>query len=116
MKWVFLPGLDGAGIFFEPFLKVLPKEIEPVVFAYPGEEKLDYDQLFEWLLPQLPKGEPFLVIAESFGGPLAVRLAAAGPAGMVGAVVSASFVINPLPRIFRDRKSTRLNSSHVAIS
>ena len=101
MKWVFLPGLDGAGEFFEPLLKFLPSEIEPLVFAYPARENLDYDELLEWILPQLPENEPFLVVAESFGGPLAVKLTRSEPKGMVGAVVSASFIRSPLPSFLR---------------
>lgn len=101
MKWVFLPGLDGAGIFFEPFLRALPEEIEPVTVAYPAKKRMGYEELLSWLLPQLPQEEPFLVVAESFGGPLAVRVAAEEPKGMIGAVVSASFVVNPLPRLLR---------------
>lgn len=98
MKWIFLPGLDGSGFFFEPFLRVLPGDIEPVTIAFPPEERWGYGELFEWLLPQLPTEEPFLIVAESFSGPLAVRVAASEPKGMVGAVISASFVRNPLPR------------------
>lgn len=101
MKWIFLPGLDGSGEFFEPFLKVLPKDVEPVPIGFPPNEKLGYDELFHWLLSRLPRDEPFLVIAESFSGPLAVRLAAARPDGMVGGVICASFVRNPLPRFLR---------------
>lgn len=101
MKWIFLPGLDGSGAFFEPFLKVLPEGVEPEPIAFPAEEKWGYDELFEWLRGKLPKQEPFLIVAESFSGPLAVRLAAAEPTGMVGAVVCASFVRHPWPRFLR---------------
>lgn len=101
MKWIFLPGMDGSGEFFEPFLKTLPEGVEVETVGFPAEEKLGYDELLSWLLPRLPKDEPFLVVAESFSGPLAVRLAAEEPAGMVGAVVSASFVRHPLPRCLR---------------
>src|SRR5690625_6174390 len=92
MKWVFLPGLDGAGEFFEPFLKFLPSEIEPLVFAYPAREKLDYDELLEWVLQQLPENEPFLVVAESFVVLLAVKLGRSESKDMVVAVVSGSFI------------------------
>lgn len=101
MKWIFLPGMDGSGKFFEPFLKVLPVRVTPVTLAFPRAEKLGYEELFEWLLPRLPRDERFLVVAESFSGPLAVRLASIGPPGMIGAVISTSFVRNPLPRVLR---------------
>lgn len=101
MKWIILPGMDGSGDFFEPFLKVIPEDVEPVTIRFPRNEKFGYEELFQWLLKRLPREEPFLVVAESFSGPLGVRLAAARPAGMVGAVISASFVRHPLPRILR---------------
>lgn len=101
MKWIFLPGLDGSGAFFEPFLRVLPEDVEAVPIGFPAGEKWGYEELFDWLLGRLPADEPFLVVAESFSGPLAVRLAAAEPKGMIGAVVCASFVRHPLPRWLR---------------
>lgn len=99
MKWIFLPGMDGSGTFFDPFLKGLPADVEPVTIRFPPGRKLGYEELCQWLSPRLPQTEPYLVVAESFSGPLAVRLAAQQPVGMTGAVVSASFVRYPLPCI-----------------
>jgi pimeloyl-ACP methyl ester carboxylesterase len=41
---------------------------------------------------------PFAILGESFGGPLALRLAARRPAGLVGVVLAASFHRCPAPR------------------
>lgn len=100
-RWIFLPGMDGTGEFFAPFLRHLPASVEAVPMRYPGNEPLGYDELFSFVRERLPVEEPFLVVAESFSGPLAVRLAASQPPGMIGAVVSASFVRNPLPNCLR---------------
>ena len=97
VRWVFLPGMDGTGEFFAPFIKYLPPTVESVTIRYPGNERLGYAELFDLVMAQLPK-ERFLLVAESFSGPLAVRIAASEPTGMIGGVVSASFVRNPLPK------------------
>lgn len=97
VRWIFLPGMDGTGEFFAPFIKHLPATVEPVTIRYPGDQKLGYVELFDFVMKRLPTG-PFLLVAESFSGPLAVRIGASEPPGMIGGVVSASFVRNPLPR------------------
>ena len=50
---------------------------------------------------RLPRAGPFVLVAESFGGPLAVLLAARRPAGLVGLVLCATFVASPRPWVGR---------------
>jgi len=100
-RWVFLPGLDGTGEFFGPFLRHLPEWVVPTPVRFPGDQELGYDELFDFVSVRLPKTEPYVLVAESFSGPLAIRLTAAEPPGLRATVVSASFVRNPLPRAFR---------------
>ena len=73
-RLVLLPGLDGTGLLFEPLLRALPKEIEATVIRYPGDQRLSYDELLEFLRDQLPRDTPFILLGESFSGPLAIRL------------------------------------------
>lgn len=94
MKLVLLPGLDGTGVLFKPFLDVLPRNIEPIVISYPTQQPLGYDELFEWVRPHMP-AEPFVLVGESFGGPLALRIAAASPTGLRGVVLAGSFICCP---------------------
>ena len=42
MKVVLLPGLDGTGILFKPFIEALPKNIETLVVSYPRTKKQKY--------------------------------------------------------------------------
>lgn len=49
-----------------------------------------YDDIARWLRPQLGTGS-YAIVAESFSGPLAVRLAAAHPAGLKALILVASF-------------------------
>lgn len=98
---VLLPGLDGTGRMFTPFIERRPMQQPVQVIGYPGDEPLNYDQLFSRIWSQLPHGRPFVVLGESFSGPLAVRVAAEAPAGLCGVVLCASFVTSPTPWYIR---------------
>jgi pimeloyl-ACP methyl ester carboxylesterase len=78
-----------------PLLAALPPEITPVVVTYPCDEPLGYDALLPRVLAALPADGPFVVLGESFGGPLALRVAAARPAGLAAVVLCATFVRSP---------------------
>jgi pimeloyl-[acyl-carrier protein] methyl ester esterase len=96
IKAVFIPGLDGSGLLFKPLAQRWPKDgSPPVALSYPPDRYLDYKALADYILPRLPRNEPYLLIAESFGGPLAVHIATQKPAGLRGLVLSATFVRQP---------------------
>jgi pimeloyl-[acyl-carrier protein] methyl ester esterase len=95
VKLVLLPGLDGTGILFKPFLAFLSEDIDPVVVSYPTDAKLGYDELLPLVLDRLPTG-PFVLLGESFAGPLAVMAADREPVGLRGVVLCASFVRSPV--------------------
>lgn len=92
-----LPGLDGTGRLFEPLERELPAWIESRAVSYPPDRKLGYDELEVLVRAALPVDRPFAVLGESFSGPLAIRVAAARPPNLVGAVLSCTFVRNPYP-------------------
>ena len=93
---VLLPGFDGTGIMFRPFLPHLPPTLRPIIVTYPPEVPKDYSQLLPLVLDSLPKDQPFVIVGESFSGPLAIMAAATHPPGLLGVVLCASFVRNPL--------------------
>ena len=90
-----LPGLDGTGELFRPLLAELPGWIRPVVVSYPRDRELGYAELLPLVAGALPADVPFVVLGESFAGPLAVLLAAGRPAGLRGVILCASFVRKP---------------------
>jgi pimeloyl-ACP methyl ester carboxylesterase len=96
---VLLPGLDGTGLLFGPLLEALPSEVAPIVVSYPGDTPLAYSALLSFVLGALPANGPFVLLGESFSGPLAVMAAATRPAGLVGVVLCASFIRNPHPYV-----------------
>jgi pimeloyl-[acyl-carrier protein] methyl ester esterase len=96
MKLVLLPGMDGTGIMFEPLVRALPPELSPVVVSYPGDVPLSYEELLPIVRSSLPASEPFILLGESFSGPLALRIAATNPPGLKGLILCASFAYNPI--------------------
>jgi pimeloyl-ACP methyl ester carboxylesterase len=97
---VLLPGLDGTGKLFAEFVKALGPEVGTVVVAYPPDQPLGYEELHALVigvLDQLPRDQRFVLLGESFSGPLAIRIAARAPAGLDGLILSASFAANPFP-------------------
>lgn len=92
---VLLPGMDGTGSLFEPFLRARPPEIDAVVIAYPDDVG-DVSVIVEHVLDRLPTDAPFVLVAESFSGPVALQVAARRPAGLRAVVLCATFVTSPL--------------------
>jgi pimeloyl-[acyl-carrier protein] methyl ester esterase len=98
---VLLPGLDGTGRLFAPFFSSLRPEFETVVVRYPTDSRIGYSELSSFVRSQLPYGRPFVLLAESFSGPIAISLAVANPKGLVGLILCATFAQNPQPRLRR---------------
>jgi pimeloyl-ACP methyl ester carboxylesterase len=94
---VLLPGLDGSGDFFDALCRQLPSQWQTHVVPYPGDRPLSYSELAEFVLATLPCNGPFLLVAESFSGPVAIQVAATHPAGLIGVVLCATFARNPRP-------------------
>jgi pimeloyl-ACP methyl ester carboxylesterase len=93
---ILLPGLDGSGRLFAPLLAAAPRGLRPEVVAYPPDAPLGYAELAPLVRSRLPARGRFVLVAESFSGPLAVRLAAARPRGLAALVLAASFLHAPL--------------------
>ena len=89
--------MDGTGTLFDRLLRALPSEILPSVVRYPTQTNTSPDALLSMIEEGLPVAEPFVVLAESFSGPLALRLAARRPAGLRALVMVATFIRNPWP-------------------
>lgn len=92
MKLVLLPGMDGTGELFQPLLSHI--ELSYSVMTLPQGGKQDYVTLTEWFLSQLPD-EDFVLLAESFSGPIAARVAQASPEFLKGVVFVATFLSPP---------------------
>lgn len=90
-----LPGLDGTGRLFEAFLGALPPMLKPSVIPLPRDMD-GYLALERHVERSLPQGRPFAILAESFSGPLALRIAARGHPHLVAVILVASFASRPV--------------------
>lgn len=94
---VMLPGLDGTGLLSARFVEAMQAHgMQVRILSMPVHGPQDYTTLASILRPQLP-ASPFVLLAESFAGPLAIELAAAGQPGLHGLVLSATFARRPVP-------------------
>lgn len=94
---VVLPGLDGTGLLTTPLLDALAARGVPAqVLRYPQDGPQDYATLAARVRLQLPE-TPFVLLGESFAGPLAVLLAAQTPPALRGVVLSTTFAHRPVP-------------------
>jgi pimeloyl-[acyl-carrier protein] methyl ester esterase len=96
---VLLPGLDGTGKLFAEFLKALDLSVRAIVVPYPQDIPLNYDELEVLVRAALPSDRAFVLLGESFSGPIAIRIAARPPARLVGLILSVTFASNPFPRL-----------------
>ena len=95
---VLLPGLDGTGLLFADFvaeLAQLTPQIEPMVVHYPTHQALGYGELEEIARSLLPKNRRFVLLGESFSGPIAISIAASRPTGLLGLVLVCTFARYP---------------------
>ena len=89
--------MDGTGELFSPLIAALPENCEPLVIVYPCETPLDYPELVDLVRSKLPVGKPFVLLGESFSGPIAISVAASRPEGLYGLVLVSTFLRSPLP-------------------
>ncbi|MCU1228330.1 MAG: putative BioH protein [Acidobacteria bacterium] len=91
MSIVILPGLDGTSLLLREFATIA----DALVIEYPRDEVLSYDALTDHAIAQLP--ERPVIIGESFGGAIAVRVASRVSAQAL--VLVNAFILPPLPRV-----------------
>lgn len=94
---VLLPGMDGTGEMFVPFVAALGRACKVLCVRYPGDVPLGYAELEALVRAQLPTRGRYVVLGESFSGPIAASLSATPPPGLVGVVLCCTFVRNPRP-------------------
>jgi pimeloyl-[acyl-carrier protein] methyl ester esterase len=93
---VLLPGFDGTGRLSRYFVDALPPQLTPSVIAYPLDVPESYSDLEARVRSLLPCDRAFVIVAESFSGPIAIRIAAKNPKGLVALVLIGTFIHNPV--------------------
>lgn len=94
---VVLPGMDGAAAPRADFAAALGPGIEPRVVSYPPDPALGYTELEALVRGSLPTNRPYVLLGESFSGPIAISIAASRPPHLVGLILCVTFACNPHP-------------------
>ena len=92
METLLLPGMDGTGRLFAPLERHLVPDIRARAVAFSPDQPRSYDELLAEV--SIPDG-PLAIVAESFSGPLGIRLAARHRDRVRALVLVATFVRNP---------------------
>jgi pimeloyl-[acyl-carrier protein] methyl ester esterase len=100
IKLVFMPGMDGTGISFEPLSKFLSASIVTTVIRYPADRLLSFEETVACAYDQI-KGDQDIVVAESFSGPVAIALIGSGKLKTKGLILCATFAKAPRPVIMK---------------
>ncbi len=86
--------MDGTGDLFAPLISRLSQHFTHQVVTY-ADNDATYDQHISEVQALLPTDRPYLLVAESYSGPVAVAIAAQQPSGLAGLVLCASFLRCP---------------------
>jgi pimeloyl-[acyl-carrier protein] methyl ester esterase len=89
--------MDGTGELFAPLIKSIDQRINTRIVAYPTDEPLSYEALEARVRATLPDEKPFVLLGESFSGPIAISIAATPPKNLMGLILSCTFARRPLP-------------------
>ena len=100
MKLVLLPGLDGTGELFSALIKLLPNTIDVQIITYDSNKEQSYKELIQYVKSNLPQ-EEFILLAESFSGPIAYQIALAQPKQLKALILVATFLESPRPFLLK---------------
>lgn len=110
---IVVPGLDGEGTYMRGFLGAYARYGEAQLCPLPPH-LFDYRSGADELCALLPTNRPFVIVAESFAGPLALAIAQMRLPTLQGVVLSASFSHAPMPRLLLEALAHALPRLHDA--
>ncbi len=98
MKLVLLPGMDGTGMLFDRLIALLPLDCQIIVLPKGADQSYTY--LTEYCIGRLPR-EDFVLLAESFSGPIAARIASDRHPNLKAVIFVATFLQPPSPPLLK---------------
>ncbi len=101
MELVLLPGMDGTGRMFEPFVRSLPTSLRTSIVRYPADRECSIEELADIARLAIPADAPAIIVAESFSGLVAYELLKRQLASVQGVVFVAGFLAPPRPLLMR---------------
>ncbi|MEW6412450.1 MAG: hypothetical protein AB1483_08265 [Candidatus Zixiibacteriota bacterium] len=96
MNLVLLPGMDGSGTLFGPFVDALGESHDNLIIPLPTGREQSYEFLAQYVRERLPCRRGLVLLAESFSGPIAYRLLQDGEPNIESVIFVASFVRRPI--------------------
>jgi pimeloyl-[acyl-carrier protein] methyl ester esterase len=105
-----LPGLDGTTRMLDGFIAQAHAAgfDDAAAVGYPNDRVLDVDALEAFAREHLPDDKPFVLLGESFSGPIALRIAADPPPMLRALVLSTTFAAAPVPLLAPFAPLTRI--------
>jgi len=92
---ILLPGLDGTGTLFKPLLEEIHNQRSIEIIRYPVNEALTYNELTSLVEEVIKNKSSIYLIAESFSGPIALKLLNNHKNKIKGIILVASFITTP---------------------
>ena len=92
---VLLPGLDGTGELFSPFIEQFPAEQRILKITYPTDYFIPLEALQHYIISKLPEDQPLVLLGESYSGPVAAMIASSHKVDIRGVIFVATFVRFP---------------------
>lgn len=97
---VLLPGLNGTTGLFDQLMELAQKHFELLPISYPTDKAKSYNELTSYVLGEIKSIEgKFLLVGESFSGPISLFVSEKKPHGLLGIVLVATFVSAPNYRL-----------------
>jgi len=93
---ILLPGMDGTGELFLEFAAALPADLRATTVQYPTDRCLSNSELENFVRAACPATGSFVLLAESYSTPLAIKFAASNPRNLEGLVLVAGFATSPV--------------------
>jgi pimeloyl-[acyl-carrier protein] methyl ester esterase len=94
---VLLPGMDGTGDLFHPLIHEIEDFVNVQLISYPVDSIDGYPRLTDFVRDKLPKDSDFVLLGESFSGPIAINLASERNPKLRGLILCCTFISNPRP-------------------
>lgn len=94
MKVVLIPGLDGTGSLFKPFIETAPAELDVVSVPLLQNSEAGYEDQAKHVIDRI-SNEPIVLVAESYSGMVAYSMLEMGCSNIRHIIFAASFISVP---------------------
>ena len=99
---IFLPGIDGTGISFDPFRAVLPDDVHVNIIRYPTDRLLSFEEMVCSAKRQIQSHQKgAIILAESFSGLVAIALVGSRQIEANCLILCSTFARSPRPVLLK---------------